>query len=67
MSHSIPGKCPACKHDVRELHVITLPAKTAAGESYAGAVYCCPSCNAVLGAGIDPVLLTNQILNQLRR
>ena len=60
-------KCPKCDAYIQELSVKTMSAKTAPNISYAGVVYCCPVCFAILGAGVDQVLLTNQILAEIRQ
>ena len=63
------GICPKCNAPVTELAIVTLPAKSGKRQ-WTGVTFNCPLCNTILGAGIDPVLLADQIrtdIQSLRR
>ncbi len=54
------GKCPKCEKTISHLLVESLEAWVgimASGGKYIAVTYCCPSCRAVLGAGLDPLAL----------
>ncbi len=61
------GKCPKCDKHINELFPKNIPAKPNHKETFVGIIYCCPLCDAILGAGIDPVLLANQIIEEIRK
>ena len=54
------GKCPKCEKTIGHLLVELLEAwvgMMASGGRYKAVTYCCPSCHAVLGTGLDPLAL----------
>jgi hypothetical protein len=62
----ITAKCPYCKAIPQSLVLEALPVAQTFGEAaYPGVTYSCPNCHQILGAGIDPVFLSNQILARL--
>jgi hypothetical protein len=58
------GKCPHCGKLVGSLNGETVDIH-AGGRAWKGATFACPSCNAVLGAGIDPVGLKDAIVDEV--
>lgn len=60
------GKCPSCEQVVRELSIDSITASTGIGQpQWAAATYCCPHCKVVLGAGIDPVAVKNDMIAEI--
>ena len=62
------GKCPSCEKTVTRLKIEPVEAKAGVGGVTWNAIsYLCPSCNAVLGAGIDPIALKADTVNEIKR
>ena len=60
------GKCPKCEKMVGHLKIEEIEAKVGfGGRSWNGINYLCPWCNTILGAGIDPVALKTDTVNEL--
>jgi hypothetical protein len=60
------GKCPKCAEFVTTLDVSTIDAHAPNGKVFHGAAFLCPSCQTVLGAGIDPVALASDLAAAIR-
>jgi hypothetical protein len=58
------GKCPKCGNLVSSLNGESVDIN-AGKRSWKGATFSCPSCNAVLGAGIDPIALKDSIVEEV--
>ncbi len=61
----IAAKCPKCDKLITEMKALPMPAKDGQ-ETIKGAVYVCPLCNTVLGAGPDPYALAGEIARHIR-
>jgi hypothetical protein len=61
------AKCPGCSQTVAKIVIKAMPAQHNFDPPKDGVVYCCPHCNVILGAAIDPVLLANQIIAAIKR
>ncbi len=59
-------KCPKCEKTITQLDAEVIPAHLRGGKVIEGAVFTCPLCHTILGAGLDPVSLTNQIINAVQ-
>jgi uncharacterized protein with PIN domain len=62
----IIAKCPKCNRHITEMKAQPMPAKDG-NKTFAGAVYTCPFCSAILGAGPDPYELANEIAKRIKR
>lgn len=60
------NKCPKCENSVTQLSITIVPGETKKRSGFECVLYSCPSCHTVLSAGIDPVLLANQIITALK-
>jgi predicted RNA-binding Zn-ribbon protein involved in translation (DUF1610 family) len=50
------GKCPKCGKAITRLRLASIPSSIEGQKKdFPTAIFMCPSCNAVLGAQIDPV------------
>ena len=58
------GKCPKCAKIVTHLDADGVDIHSPSG-TWKGATFHCPYCLAVLGAGIDPVILKETIVTEL--
>jgi len=63
MFHS--GKCPHCEKAVSHVKVETIQFAAGLYEHYAGVSYLCPDCRAVLGVGVDPLALNDDVVSRL--
>lgn len=61
------SKCPNCETGLLSIRVEAIDLRVPGGDTYKGAVYSCPSCNAAISAGIDPIALKNDIVNSIKR
>jgi hypothetical protein len=61
------SKCPKCENVITHLSAEVIPAHAVDGRVFEGAVFKCPLCLTILSAGIDPVLLTNQIIKEINK
>jgi hypothetical protein len=60
------GKCPACSATVNRLHLDTVDASAGFNQrTWHAVTYCCPYCKVVLGAGIDPIALKTDTVNEI--
>ena len=60
------GKCIQCKKMVGHLKIESIEARGGiGGPRWGGINYLCPWCNTVLGAGIDPVALKADTVNEI--
>lgn len=59
-------KCPKCEKTITQLEAEVIPAHLRGGKIIEGAVFMCPLCHTILGAGLDPVTLTNQIITAVQ-
>ena len=60
------AKCPKCDKLVTEIKAQPMPAKDGQ-KTIKGAVYTCPLCSAILGAGPDPYALADEIASRVNR
>jgi hypothetical protein len=64
------GLCPSCQAPIREVRLEAINVQAAAAQ-WVGVSYLCPYCSVVLGAGIDPIAIktdiVEEIVRQLRR
>jgi hypothetical protein len=58
------AKCPHCEKFIHHIESKSLTVKDGK-RSWSGAVFVCPLCFSVLGAGIDPIAAKTDIVNQL--
>lgn len=59
------GKCPKCDKQLSEIKAV--PVKAVDGTiKWDGAVYTCPYCNVILGAGLDPLGLVRETVKQIK-
>jgi hypothetical protein len=56
--------CPKCSAAVLSVNLEGLPVN-AKGGNWNGVSYSCPSCGCVLGVGIDPVALKNDLRDEV--
>ena len=60
------GKCPKCDKVVAHVKIESVQARSGiGGEAWVGVNYLCPSCNTVLGTGIDPVALKTDTVAEI--
>lgn len=64
---SVPsGKCPGCKEVIRELAIDSILASEGPFQpKWKAATYCCPNCKTVLGAGLDPLALKTDTIDEI--
>jgi uncharacterized protein with PIN domain len=61
------GRCPKCEKDVTNLDVSALEAHVDFSRKFHAATFLCPHCGTILGAGIDPVALAEDLARRLQR
>lgn len=61
------NKCPKCEANITSLNITVVPGETKKRSGFECILYSCPSCQTVLSAGIDPVLLSNQIIAAIKK
>jgi len=61
------GTCPKCGNPVTRLLVEHMLGDTPSGNQWKCVSYVCPMCYAVLSAGIDPVLLKGNTIDEIVR
>lgn len=61
------NKCPKCEAQITKLTITVVPGETKNRSGFECILYSCPSCGSVLSAGIDPVLLANQIITAIKK
>lgn len=59
--NNLSGKCPKCEKPLRKLEAKVIPIESNT-KKFDGVIYCCPYCDTIISAAIDPVLLANQII-----
>lgn len=59
------GTCPKCGTLVATLNFKGVNVNAGAGSSWQGVTYNCPMCSVVLGAGIDPVALKSDTVDEI--
>ena len=60
------GKCPGCGTQIDKVH--THPINIGDGgphRHFKGVSYACPDCETILGVGLDPLALQNDLLEKL--
>ena len=55
------GKCPKCEQLVTRLDASAVDLYVETGKAFHGATFSCPNCQTILGAGIDPLALANDL------
>ena len=55
------GKYPACKKLVNSLNLSPLEGHNGGGKTFSAVTYLCPHCQTILGAGLDPVAVGNDV------
>jgi hypothetical protein len=61
------GKCPKCDTVIPNVIIEPIEVHEKINQLNRGGVsYLCPSCNTILGISIDPILLSNELLNIMR-
>ena len=61
------GKCPKCDSLVTRLDASKVQVAAPNGRNYNGVTFLCPTCQVVLGAGIDPVALAEDLAQRVGR
>lgn len=57
------GKCPKCNRAISAVNIEYVDVKLQHKKKWKGVSYSCPSCDAVLSVGIDPVALKTDTIN----
>jgi uncharacterized protein with PIN domain len=57
------SKCPHCTRPLINVRAEQINIVNSQGSTWLGVTYKCPSCDAVLGVGIDPVALKTDTVN----
>lgn len=58
------GKCPSCTKVINKLTIDSVTASMGYGlREWNAVTYCCPDCKVVLGVGVDPIALKNDIID----
>ena len=60
----IIGKCPSCTKSITEIKAVPAPVKDHA-RTLKGVVYVCPSCTAILGTALDPLLTLEETVDRI--
>ena len=61
------GICPKCETIIQNVIIEPIEVHEKVNQLNRGGVsYLCPTCNAILSVSIDPILLSNELLNILR-
>lgn len=58
------AKCPHCKNTLSSVR-LSNPEVKGTARSYKGVAYSCPSCDAVLSVGIDPLAIKTDAVKEL--
>jgi hypothetical protein len=61
------GKCPICETTITAVRAEGVEVTQGFQPKWLGASFCCPSCNMVLGVGIDPLAIKTDIVNEIKR
>ena len=59
------SKCPKCEKMISEIKAVSVTAKDGQS-SLKGAVYTCPYCHTILGAGLDLLATVDEIVRRIR-
>jgi hypothetical protein len=59
---AMSAKCPSCGAYMSYATLESTTIKTSGGKEWNGVFYACPTCNAALGAAIDPIALKADII-----
>lgn len=59
------GKCPKCETTVSSVALEDVTVNVGFQPRWRGVSFCCPTCRAVLGVGIDPVALKADIVGEV--
>ena len=59
------AKCPKCDAYVTNIKIKGRPAYNDSGTQFNGVVFTCPDCDAILGAGLDPVAVGHDVVEQV--
>ena len=59
------GKCPKCGWPIAYVRCESIDAQTEATK-FLAVSYCCPSCQSVLGVGVDPEALKAEIAKEVK-
>lgn len=62
---ALTGKCPKCERIVTHLELQNPKVRDSARNEFFGVSYLCPLCKTILGAGIDPVALKTDTVNEV--
>lgn len=57
------GKCPGCGNSVFQPKLSGCVIRASGTQKWNGVQYLCPSCNTILGVGIDPVALKTDTID----
>ena len=61
------GKCPKCEQLVTRLDASAVELYVESGKTLHGATFSCPHCQTILGAGVDPLALANDLADLFRQ
>lgn len=61
------GKCPKCEKIVSYVNLVNLPIHVDSRPTWVGVSYQCPYCSTVLGVGIDPIAIKNDLIAVLKK
>ena len=60
------GKCPACGKVVHELSIDSITASEGIGQAkWKAATFSCQHCKTILGAGLDPLALKTDTIDEI--
>jgi uncharacterized protein with PIN domain len=57
--------CPSCDKPIAHLNLKEVKASVFLGTQWRGITYSCPHCQHVLSAGIDPIAIRSDIVQQV--
>lgn len=61
------GNCPKCNNMVSRINLNEVNSSSFVGTSWRTITLNCPSCNAILGAQIDPIAIKTDTVNEIKR
>lgn len=59
------NKCPKCEISLSEIKAQPVSARDG-DRKWKGAVYTCPHCDTILGAGLDPLTAIEEIVRRVK-
>lgn len=61
------AKCPHCEKNITKINLQEVTSSTFMGMEWVTILYCCPLCQKVLNAQIDPIAIMTETVARIKR